>query len=134
MIDDDIRARTIMEEIFENTEFTVECFRTGKEGIKRILSVLEQKVDIVLIDMRLPDTNGLNILQLIKEYNPKTCCIILTAYPTVEDAVKAIKLGAYEYIEKPLDPKLILNTIRKAIDEGVVPHRHPNSTKRKIRV
>lgn len=117
VIDDDIRTRITLEEIFEEAGYTVECFRTGNEGVKRILN---NNIDIAIIDVRLPDTSGLDVLKLIKEYQPKTCCIVLTAYPNVEDAVKALKTGAYDYIEKPIDPSEIKRVIEELVNKGVV--------------
>jgi DNA-binding NtrC family response regulator len=121
VIDNDIMTRVTLEEILEEAGFTVECYKTGSEGMRRVLN---SYVDVLLIDVRLPDMNGIEVLRLTKEHQPSSCCILMTAYPTVEDAVKALKIGAYDYLEKPVDFKLIVETIRRAIEENVISSGH----------
>jgi DNA-binding NtrC family response regulator len=127
VVDDDIRTRIAIEESLADSGFTTECFRTGNEGIRHILT---NEVDVAIIDVRLPDTNGIDVLRLVKEYQPKVLCVLMTAYPNVEDAVRALKSGAYEYIEKPLDLKQITTVINKAIDENMIQKKIVKDTSR----
>jgi len=82
-------------------------------------SALEQcrtGVDLVLLDFRLPDTDGVTLLGKIKEASPDTLVILMTAYSSVHDAVEAIKKGAYHYVNKPVDPDEMLLLVEKALE------------------
>jgi len=76
----------------------------------------KEKFQLVLCDFRLEDTDGREILKKVKELYPQTGVIIITGYSDIKLAVELIKMGAYDYITKPLYPDEILNTISKAID------------------
>ena len=93
-------------------------FKAG-ERLNRIFQALEkERFDLVLCDYRLDDTDGKEILIHIKENYPDTGVIIITAYSDIKLAVELIKLGAYDYIVKPLYPDEILNTIHKALENS----------------
>lgn len=92
--------------------YEVRTVRSGSEGLK-ILK--DEKFDIVLTDLKMPDMDGIDVLRLVKEGWPDTEVIIITGYQTVETAVKAIKLGAYDYVEKPFTPEQILSVIKNAM-------------------
>jgi two-component system response regulator HydG len=83
---------------------------TGMEFLKKT------DFDLVLCDFRLEDTDGREMLKNIKALYPKTGVIIITGYSDIKMAVELIKMGAYDYITKPLYPDEILNTINKAIE------------------
>jgi len=79
----------------------------------------EQSFDLALVDLRLPDGNGIDILKEIKEKNPNTEVIIITAFATPDTAVKAMKLGAYDYIQKPFsipELKLLIRNVKNKIE------------------
>ncbi len=76
---------------------------------------LTQDYDLVFLDLRLPDGNGLDVLPLIRERLPYTPVIVLTAYGTVEAAVRALKLGAFDFLEKPFTLKDFENRVKEAI-------------------
>jgi DNA-binding NtrC family response regulator len=84
----------------------------GAEGIKKIKN---NKVDIVLTDLKLPKKSGMEVLKASKEGNPLAPVIVMTAYGTVETAVKAIKLGAFDFITKPLDTDHLLLLIKRSL-------------------
>ena len=101
--------RTLMPEGFE-----VKTAQNGVEGLKMIE---EEKFDIVLTDLKMPDIDGIEVLRLIKQRWAETVVIIITGYQTVNSAVKAIKLGAYDYIEKPFSPDGIVSVVYRALED-----------------
>jgi len=89
--------------------------RTVKRGADGLKLLENETFDLVLTDLKMPDMDGIEVLRRVKEGWPATEVIIITGYQTVETAVKAIKLGAFDYIEKPFTPEQILSVINNAI-------------------
>jgi len=88
--------------------------RDGREGLEKFK---ETKVDLVVSDLRLPHKSGLEVLEGVKEHNPLVPVILMTAYGTIETAVKAVKEGAYDFITKPFDPDHLIHLINKALEK-----------------
>ena len=88
--------------------------RDGREGIQKFK---ESKLDLVVTDLRLPHKSGLEVLESVKEQNPLVPVIMMTAYGTIETAVKAVKAGAYDFITKPFDPDHLVHLINKALEK-----------------
>jgi len=88
--------------------------RDGREGLEKFK---ESKVDLVVSDLRLPHKSGLEVLEVVKEHNPLVPVILMTAYGTIETAVKAVKEGAYDFITKPFDPDHLIHLINKALEK-----------------
>jgi two-component system, NtrC family, response regulator AtoC len=86
---------------------------TGGAGIAKID---EEPVDLLLLDYRLPDIDGLQVLREVSSKHPETLVILMTAYSSIENAVQAIKLGAYDYINKPFDMDEMIIRIKKALE------------------
>jgi DNA-binding NtrC family response regulator len=92
--------------------FTAEGVRTAADA----RTAVEADWDLVLLDMRLPDSHGLGLLREILEKRPDQLTIMMTAYSSIEDAVEAIKLGAQDYVKKPFEAEELLLRIRKAFE------------------
>ncbi|MBI5306802.1 MAG: sigma-54-dependent Fis family transcriptional regulator, partial [Planctomycetes bacterium] len=96
--DDEATFRTIMSNELTRMGYKVTCCPNGAEALKNIQ---ERDFDIVLLDMNMPEMDGIETLKKIKEIETTTEVIILTGKGTIENAVQAIKLGAYDYLTKP---------------------------------
>ena len=100
VIDDDGAQRNILMGYLEKKGFTIYSASSGNEGIKLVKNNL---IDIVLSDYKMPDKTGIEVLEEVKKLNPEISFVILTAYGTIENAVKAMRFGAFDYISKPVD-------------------------------
>lgn len=113
IVDDEVNIGLLLSKFLTKNAFLVETTTTGTSAMEHLS---KQEYDLVLCDYRLEDTDGREMLIKIKENYPNTGVIIITGYSDIKLAVELIKLGAYDYITKPLYPDEILNTINKAID------------------
>jgi DNA-binding NtrC family response regulator len=85
------------------------------DGLNAVEKVRAQGYDLVLLDVDMPRLNGLEALKLIKEHNPSTVVLIMTAYASIDDAVRAVKEGAYNYLSKPVKGDELVKLIEKAL-------------------
>lgn len=116
IIDDDKNLRATMK-MGLSDDFDVMEAAGGSEGIKKLT---RESADIVLLDLRLPDTDGLNLLREIKKIDPTMNVIMITADNTVKKAVEAMKDGAYDYITKPFDLEELSLLISKALEKSSI--------------
>jgi DNA-binding NtrC family response regulator len=86
------------------------------DGEKGIEEFRRQKMDLVLTDLKLPGKSGLEVLEAVKDQNPMVPVVVMTAHGTIETAVKAVKEGAFDFLQKPVDPDHLLIIIRKALE------------------
>jgi PAS domain S-box-containing protein len=114
IVDDDTNMRKTLEEILRVNHFDPHGVGSGQEAI-RIAS--EEKFQAALIDLRLTDIPGLDVLKAIKKISPDTECIILTGFASTDTAVQAVNLGAYSYVQKPYDIDQLLLTINRALEK-----------------
>ena len=112
VIDDDPSFCSLIKSFLEKKGFLVNEAHTAREGLK---TVYEEKFDLILIDYRLPDLDGLELLKNIKKKYFHMPVIIMTNYSNIRTAVTAMKLGAFEYVTKPINPDEILITIGNAL-------------------
>ena len=89
----------------------------AKDGREATQQVRDGRFDLIITDLKLPFKDGLAVLEAAKEYSPKTPVILMTAYGTIETAVKAVKEGAYDFLTKPFDPDHLLLLIDKALEK-----------------
>ena len=113
IVDDEVNIGLLLSKFLTRNSFIVETTTNGSSAMDYLA---KQSFDLVLCDYRLEDTDGKEMLIKIKEQYPSTGVIIITGYSDIKLAVELIKLGAYDYITKPLYPDEILNTINKAIE------------------
>uniref|UniRef100_A0A7C3Z3Z3 Sigma-54-dependent Fis family transcriptional regulator n=1 Tax=candidate division WOR-3 bacterium TaxID=2052148 RepID=A0A7C3Z3Z3_UNCW3 len=114
VVDDDINWRNILIDVLTSEGYQTIPAGDGEEAIKK---VRDNELNLVLLDLILPDINGLEVLKRIKEEKPDLVVIMITGFGTIKDAVSAIKIGAYDFFEKPSDREKILLTIRNALEK-----------------
>lgn len=117
IVDDEAELRKSVASILGNTMpeylFRISEAGTGKEALERMRS---REYDLVLMDVRMPEMDGLSALARIKEHDPRTFVVLMTAHSNLQDAVQAIKFGAYDYVEKPVQPEKLIQIVKKAIE------------------
>ena len=121
IIDDEVEIRESLEEIFREESYTVTTAATGDEGLTL---VRDAAYDVVLLDIWLPDRDGLEVLKEINALEAKPEVIIISGHGTIETAVRATKLGAYDFLEKPLSLDRTLILVKNAIDARRLRHEN----------
>ena len=114
VIDDEKSIRNALQEILTYEKFEVELAETGQEGLEKFTA---GSFDVVLCDIKMPEMDGMEVLEKIYETGKDVQVIMITGHGNVETAVEAIKKGAYDFIEKPLDLNRLLITVRNALDK-----------------
>jgi two-component system NtrC family response regulator len=120
IIDDEERLRNLLARILQLEGYDVSTAANGKEGLRKLQQGTFQ---VVLSDVKLPDSNGIELTQQIKTSWPATEVIVLTAFGTINDGVKAIKSGAFDYITKGDDNEKIIPLVSKAMDKALLQQR-----------
>ncbi|MBX6424024.1 sigma-54 dependent transcriptional regulator [Thermosulfurimonas sp. F29] len=114
LVEDEEAQRQILGKYLERKGFRVREAPTGAEALR---IVAEHRPELVILDWRLPDTDGLQLIPKIRERSPFTAIVMLTAFATVERAVEAMKLGAYHYLTKPVNLEELTLVLEKALSE-----------------
>lgn len=106
VVDDDETVRRSYLRSLESIPCQVEAATDGEEALR---SMEQNPSDVVLLDMRMPGRDGLSVLRTIKQKWPDSEVVIITGYPTVDSAKEAVRLGAYDYVTKPVGPQDVIN-------------------------
>jgi len=113
IIDDSPEIVTQFANFLKEEGFEVETALDGQAGIAKIE---KRFYDLILTDLKMPGLDGMQVLKYVQENSPDSICIILTGYGTVKNAVEAIKLGAFDYLTKPIKLDEILITLKRALE------------------
>ncbi|MDI6736282.1 MAG: sigma-54 dependent transcriptional regulator [bacterium] len=113
IVDDDKDILRLLSDIIKSEEYGVITASDGRKALKEIMS---HSPALVLLDIKLPEMDGLKVLEEIKKIDKNLPVIMLTAYGHIKDAVQAMKLGAFDYITKPFDNEEIMLNIKKALE------------------
>lgn len=109
IIDDDENIRKVLQTILDDEGYVTDVAETARKGIEKSEN---EFYNLALIDVRLPDMEGIELLSKLRETTPKMRKIIVTGYPTLQNAVGAVNKGADAYVMKPFDVEKILQTIK----------------------
>ena len=112
IVDDDDTIRSTMKAILEDEGYDVDLAASGKEGIEKSK---ETTYNIALLDIRLPDMEGVELLKLMKPAVPRTRKIMVTGYPSTQNAIVALNKNADAYLIKPVDIEKLLSTIKEQL-------------------
>jgi len=114
VIDDDIDFLDLISTLLMEEGYIVDTAQSGEEAIEKCI---EEHYSLLLIDIKLPDFEGIHLLTRIQDTDPKMRKVILTGYPTLENAQKALNLGADMYLIKPIEAEKLLKTIEQQLKE-----------------
>lgn len=115
IIDDDVDMCLLLQRFLTKNGFRADAVHTGAKGL---LKLTEEKYNLLLCDFRLGDTDGREILKTVKALYPEMAVIIVTGYSDIRIAVDVVKLGAFDYVTKPLIPAEVLSIIEKALSSS----------------
>jgi DNA-binding NtrC family response regulator len=114
VVDDEEIVRLSHIRILASVHCDVEVVPDGNEALR----VMEQRpADVVLLDLRMPGMDGMAVLKTIKQRWPETEVVIITGYPTIETAKEAVRLGAYDYLAKPVGPDEVISVANGAMTQ-----------------
>jgi DNA-binding NtrC family response regulator len=112
IIDDEAEIRESLQTLLEFEGYEVETAASGAQGLAKLG---DRQFDLVLLDLALPDRNGIELLPEIRNLDPQVSVIMITAYGTVEDAVRAMQAGAVNFLQKPWDNEKLLADVRTVV-------------------
>lgn len=114
VVDDEEIVRLSHIRTLASVHCNVEVVPDGNEALR----VMEQRpADVVLLDLRMPGMDGMAVLKTIKQRWPETEVVIITGYPTIDTAKEAVRLGAYDYLAKPVGPDDVINVANGAMTQ-----------------
>jgi DNA-binding NtrC family response regulator len=117
IVDDEKNIRLSLAQALESLGYAVTTAASGEEAIAK---VKEEGFKLILLDLKLPGIDGLEVLRQVVELHPDIQVMIISAYGTVENAVEAMKLGAIDFIQKPFTPKEIRSAVKGVLDREVL--------------
>jgi DNA-binding NtrC family response regulator len=113
IVDDESTIRETLSLVLKEETYECDLAENGAEGLKR---VKEKNFDLIITDLKMPEMGGLELMEKVKTISPKTSVMIITAYASLESAIQALRLGAYDYIIKPLDFDDVILRIKRLMD------------------
>jgi len=113
VIDDEPIIQDVLAQLLSSEGYDVELSSSGEEALEKQAT---QSFDLILLDLLMPGLDGIEVLKAIRKIDPQAIIIIITAYASVESAIAAMKLGAFDYIQKPFKHEELLLVIRRALE------------------
>ena len=115
IIEDKASFGDMLKSTLEDAGLTVKLVKRGREALQVFK---KEKIEIALIDLRLPDMEGIDLLREFKKFDTDTKCVIMTAFGTIDKAVEAMKLGAYDFLTKPFDVEQLITFLNRITEEN----------------
>ena len=115
LVDDEPNVRYSLEKALKSQDLEILLAGSAKEGIEQ---VRHARPDAVVLDVRLPDMSGLDAYQVIRQVDPRLPVIVITAFSTTNTAIEAMKMGAFEYLLKPLELDHLTDLVDRAFEIG----------------
>jgi len=112
-VDEELGGRLVMRSIHERMDAELECFRSGRDCLERLRN---SDCDLLIAQLEMPGTRGLQLLKMVKQLRPTLPVLVLTAHGDIPSAVKAIRMGASDFIEAPLDTERFLSAVRAILE------------------
>jgi two-component system response regulator PilR (NtrC family) len=113
IIDDEPIIHEVLGDLLTGEAYEVKMSSNGQEALKRQTS---NEFDLILLDLLMPGMDGIEVLKRLKKIDPSAVIVIITAYASVESAIKAMKMGAFDYIQKPFKHDELLLTVKRAME------------------
>jgi len=114
IVDDETNVRTVFSDVLRREGYIVKAVKDGPEAIK---AIGEETFDLALVDLRMPQMDGIEVLENIKKRKPQISVIIYTVHGSVTTAVEAMRKGAADYLNKPFSPDELMIAIKKALQQ-----------------
>lgn len=105
VVDDEQGILDVVSRVAQRAGYDAMTYSNGRDAIAALRT---HRADLVLVDLRMPEVGGLDVLRAIRDGNPRCQAVLMTGYASVDTAVEAIKLGATDYLSKPLDRKSVV--------------------------
>ena len=118
-LDDEPTVRKVIKETLEDSNFKVSCFGSPTECLAKLRS---KKCDLLITDLKMPEKDGIELLMDIQHLSPWVPVLMITGYGDIPTAVKAMKAGAVDFIEKPLDKKNFVRKIQSILKKSISTH------------
>ena len=115
IVDDEIYIRMTLSFALKKLNFSVDTAASGTEALKKLA---ERSYAVMLLDLRIPGMDGMEVLKRVPEIRPEVKVVIITAYGSVEAAVEAMKLGAVDFLQKPFDPEEVRKLVSSLLDQS----------------
>ncbi|MGB9802797.1 sigma-54-dependent transcriptional regulator [Desulfofundulus sp.] len=125
VVDDEESVRQTLKDILTDHGYRVEVARDGREGLEKIIDL---DPSAVIMDIRMPEVDGIRVLELVRLKGQDTPIILITAYGSTQSTIEAMKLGAFDYLLKPLQINELLETLKKATDIKRLLRKNPPLT------
>ena len=113
IVDDEKAQRAILQTILKKEGYRIEEAPSAREALQKLA---ESEFDLILTDLKMPGISGMELLETVLTENPQQAVVLMTAHGTIDSAVSAMRIGAFDYLEKPLERDNLLFTVQRAFD------------------
>jgi DNA-binding NtrC family response regulator len=117
IVDDDEVILGSLEEILNSEGYSIETAKTGREAIKQTKKLF---FNLALLDIKLPDMDGIKLLKTLKEISPRTAKIMITGFHTFHNAVESLNKGADAFLTKPINPQELLRVVNEKLHQKTI--------------